>query len=380
MIYLDNNATTPIDPRVKEAILQEMEQPQGNPSSVHAFGQAAKSRLTKARRAIAAYLKVKPHEILFTSGATEGINLLLRGLCQKGQHLITSTVEHPALFETAKYLEAQGVEVTYLPVGLKGSIELEELQRAIRPNTRLIALLSVNNETGVKNDIEGIAEIAERNKILFFVDGVAHLGKESFHLPRGVSAACFSGHKIHAPQGIGFVYAAQNLKLKPLLFGGVQEYQKRGGTENLIGAVALAESVRLLSEPHQMGRLRDLFERELQAGLEGVSVNGLGERICNTSNLSFEGVDGELLLAHLDMAGVAASHGSACSAGSLELSRVLINMGLARERAAASLRFSLSRMTTESEIYRALQIIIENVTRLRIGNSNFENSLLATKT
>ena len=307
MIYLDNNATTPLDPRVKLAIIQEMEQPQGNPSSVHALGQAAKSRLTKARRTIADYLKVKPHEILFTSGATEGLNMLLRGFCRPGHHLITSNLEHPATYETAKYLETTGVEVTYLD-------RLEDLKGAIRPNTRLIALMSVNNETGVMNDIEGIARIAAEKKILFVVDGVAHLGKKPFVVYPGITAAVFSGHKIHAPAGCGFIFLRHNTKWQPWQLGGVQEFQKRGGTENLLAAVALAESVRLLEEPHEMGRLRDRFERGLK---DLVEVNGEGERICSTSNLSFTGVDGELLLTHLDMAGVAASHGSACSAGAL---------------------------------------------------------------
>lgn len=373
MIYLDNNATTPLSLSVKEAIRQEILLPQGNPSSVHALGQAAKSRLTKARRTIADYLKVKPHEILFTSGATEGMNLLMRGICQMGQHLITSSVEHPCTYETAKYLESTGVEVTYLPVGLQGSIDLEDLKMAIRPNTKLISLMSVNNETGVKNDIEAIAAIAEQRKILLVVDGVAHLGKEPFPIYKGITAACFSGHKIHAPAGIGFIFFRHNTKLQPLLLGGVQEFQRRGGTENLLGAVAMAEAVRSLNEPHQMGKLRDRFEKALQTKLEGVFVNGTGDRICNTSNLRFTGVDGELLLTHLDMAGVAASHGSACSAGALELSRVLLNMGVLREDAASSIRFSLSRMTTEDEIERAVEIIVETVTNLRRFALNFQN-------
>lgn len=370
MIYLDNNATTPLDPRVKEVILQELDQFHGNPSSVHSYGQAAKSLLTKARRTIAAYLHVKPHEILFTSGATEGMNMILRGLLQKGDHLITSAVEHPAAYETARHLESAGVAVTYLPVGLRGSVDLEDVRRAIRPNTRLIALLSVNNETGVKNDIEGIAQVASEHKIHFLIDGVAHLGKEAMTLPSGVSAACFSGHKIHAPQGIGFVFLRHKVKLAPLFLGGVQEFQKRGGTENLLGAIALSEAVRLLhfelpQASERIRFLRDKFERTLMEGLEDVSINGNGPRVVNTSNLAFKGVDGESLLAHLDLAGVAASHGSACSAGALEPSRVLLQMGLPAETAAASIRFSLSRMTQEEEIDKAALIIIDCVTKLR---------------
>lgn len=367
MIYLDNNATTPLDPRVKETMLQEMEQLVGNPSSVHAFGQAAKGRLTKARRTIADCLKVKPHEILFTSGATEGINMVMRGLCQKGDHLITSTVEHPCTYETAKYLESIGVEVTYLSALLQGCVDIEELRSAIRPNTRLIALLSANNETGVKNDIEAIAQIAERHKIYFLVDAVAHFGKEPFSIPAGVSALCVTGHKIHAPHGIGFTFLRHKVKLRPFILGGAQEFQKRGGTENLLGAVALAEAVRLISATsttHTL-HLRNHFEQALMSQLEEVTLNGLGPRVSNTSNLCFHGIDGESLLAHLDQAGVAASHGSACSAGALEPSRVLLQMGLSREAAASSIRFSFSRMTTECEVDRAIAIIIDCVAKLR---------------
>lgn len=367
MIYLDNNATTPLDPRVKEAMLREMEELHGNPSSVHSFGRAAKSRLNQCRRAIAEHLGVKPHEIVFTSSATEGLNMVLRGSLRKGDHLITSAVEHAAIFETAKSLEKMGVEVTFLPVGLAGAVQVEEVARAVRPNTKLIALLSVNNETGVKIDLEGVAQMALERKIPFLVDGVAHLGKAPLAIPPGVSAICFAGHKIHGPQGIGFLFIRHKLKFDPLIYGGYQEYQKRGGTENLLGIAGLAEAVKLLDTKamERMAHLRDKFESRLLSELEGVSVNGSGERSSNTSNLCFKGVDGELLLAHLDMAGVAASHGSACSAGALEPSRVLLQMGLTSEMAASSIRFSLSRMTTEEEIERAIAITVDIAYRVR---------------
>ena len=234
-IYLDNNASTAADPRVADAWIASLSLA-GNPSSLHSFGQEARGQLTKARQTIASYLSVKPAEIIFTSGGTEALNMVIRGAHRSG-HIISSVAEHAAVYTTLQ----QFPSVTYLPTGLQGAVSPAAVQSAIQPDTRLIVLMAVNNETGVKTDIAAIAAIAESAGIPFIVDGVALLGKEPFFIPKGVSAMCFSGHKLHAPKGIGFAFVRNTLKLQPFITGGEQEFGRRGGTENLSGIIALAE-------------------------------------------------------------------------------------------------------------------------------------------
>lgn len=371
-IYLDNNATTLLDPRVVAVLQHHLEHEYGNPSSLHTFGQAARGELNKARRTIAALLCVKPSEILFTSGGSEGANMILHGLASsfKGKgHVISSDLEHPCVYETLKKLE---LDVTFLSPGAWGAVTPDAVQNAMRPDTRLIALMAANNETGVKTDIESLAKIATEARVPLFVDGVALLGKELFAIPEGVSAMCFSGHKIHCPPGIGFVFVRSSLNLPPLHIGGEQEFGKRGGTENLLGVVGLKQAVALLeaevpTATLRMEQLRNHLEKSLQEQLEGVTINGLGPRLANTSNLSFAGIEGETLLTQLDLHGIAASHGSACASGALEPSRVLRNMGLSKSEAGSSIRFSLSRMTTLEEIERCIDVTAHLVTKLRIN-------------
>ncbi len=371
-IYLDNSASTPIDPRALDQMLRDLKEHFGNPSSSHSFGQDSRRRLLQARQIIASYLRVKPNEVIFTSGGTESMNLAIRGLLEgkaKG-HILTSSAEHACVYSTVKLMEADGHRATYLSPGLWGAVTPEAVQAAIQSDTRLIVLTAVNNETGVKTDISAIAAIAEKAGVPFLVDGVALLGKEPFTIQSGVSAMGFSGHKFHAPKGIGLVFIRSSLKLRPLLSGGDQEFGRRGGTENLSGIIGLAEAVRLLDSElpaasQQMFRLRDKLENTLLQELSGVAVNGQGPRIGNITNLAFSGVEGETLLAALDMEGVAVSHGSACSSGALEPSRILLNMGISMEAARSSIRFSLSRFTTEDEINRCASIVVRVVRRLR---------------
>lgn len=348
-IYLDNNATTPLDPLVVQAMLAELEAGPANPSSIHSFGRAAHLRLAKAREQIASYLGIDPSELIFTSSGTESLNLALLGLKPSG-HIITTRIEHPAVFETIAQLKAP---TTYLPVGEKGHIEISDLEEAIGPDTCLIALSAVNNETGVKNPLEEIAAIAEKNGIPLVVDAVALLGKENFTIPTGVSAMAFSAHKVHGPKGVGLLYVKKGTKLSPLLFGGGQERTKRPGTENLPGIIGFVKAIELLSTSsmQHMNEMRDLLEK----GLQNVRINGTGPRVCNTSSITFPGQDGEALLIQLDQLGIAASMGSACSSGSLEPSRVLLEMGLSREEALSTLRFSVSRFTTKSEIEKVIE-------------------------
>jgi cysteine desulfurase len=370
-IYLDNSASTPLDPRVLQRVVHHLQDVSGNPSSTHSYGREARKALLQARDQIAHCLNVKSEEIIFTSGGTEGANLVIRGVLEKtcDSHIITSNVEHSCVFHTIKEMEKRGHSATFLAPGLWGSVIPEAVRNALQPNTKLITFMSVNNETGIKTDIEAIATIAEQAGVPFFVDGVALLGKEIVRIPEGVSSMSFSGQKVHAPKGVGFVFIRRNLKLSPYIIGGDQEYGRRGGTENLSAIVGLAEAVTLLCEnqaeiEQHMMRLRNKFERTLLTSLPNVSINGEGPRVSNISNLCFEGLDGETLLTILDQNGLAASHGSACSSGALEPSRILLNMGLPLEKVRASLRFSLSRFTTEEEINQALGIIIKAVQRL----------------
>jgi len=365
MIYLDNNATTQLDPEVFVAMLPGMANTVGNPSSVHRYGQQAKALLSDALRRCAHFFQVLPEELILTSGATEALNFFIHTLSKQG-HVITSSLEHAAVIEPLKH---SGVQVSYLdPLCGKGAITVEQVREALQDNTRMILLSAANNETGIKTDIEAIAQVAEAAGIAFVVDGVCLLGKASFQLPRGVSAACFSGHKIHAPLGVGLAIVKKGVKTQPLIFGGPQQRGLRAGTENLPAILGFAKALELLEEKWiaHMARLRDRLEKGVLSSLKDVIVHGKMEpRICNTSNMAFLGVDGETLLMTLDLAGLAASHGSACSSGTLETSRVLRSMGIESRIARSSLRFSLSRFTTEEEIDRSITLISDTVSRLR---------------
>ena len=363
-IYLDNNATTALDSRVLAVMQEELASHPSNPSSVHHFGQEARKRLSKARQTIASYLQVKPAQLIFTSGGTEALNMLLRGFFAENcsGHLITSNIEHSAIYNTVKTLEKRGVQVTFLSPGLKGFVAPEEVEAALRPTTRLIVLGAVNSETGVKNPIDEIAQLAKKAGIPLLIDGVALLGKEHFSIPEGVSAMAFSGHKLHGPKGIGFAYVHHTFKWESQFTGGDQEYARRAGTENLPGIVGLAKAIEILSDElsnakEEVEKLRNRLEEALKRSI-GAQVNGeTSPRVANTSNIVFPGLDGETLLLQLDLAGVAVSHGSACAAGALEPSRVLLNMGLSKKLANSSIRFSLSRFTTEEEIDHTLEIL-----------------------
>lgn len=379
-IYLDHNANTFVAPSVLEAVSAYMREVVGNPSSIHHFGRNSKKYFTVSRDTIASYLGVRSDEIIFTSGGTEGANLVIRGIFDERQkgHVITSTAEHSCVYQTVKMLEKRGIEATFLKPGLNGAPSPADVKSAIRPDTCLIAIMSVNNETGVKSDIAGIAQVAQEAGVPFFVDGVAQFGRDEIKIPEGVSAMSFSGQKVHAPLGVGLCFVRKSFKLSCHMTGGGHQFGRRAGTENVPGIVGLAEAMRLLQKelPEglvKMKELRDYFEQQIQARLNDTAVNGEGERVVNTSNIYFAGVDGETLLQKLDMAGVAASHGSACSSGGLEPSRVLLEMGYPLSRVRSSLRFSICRYTTLEEINRAVEIIVNTVNDLRSLNTGFNN-------
>jgi cysteine desulfurase len=371
-LYFDNNATTALDPRVKEAMEEAFSPIPFNPSSVHFFGQKAKTLLVQARETISHCLHVKPHELIFTSGGTESMSMLLQGFyaLNPGCHIISSNVEHACVYHTLQSLEKKGAQLSYLPAGLWGAIKPSQVEAAITDQTKLIVLMSVNNETGVKTDISAIGALAKKSGIPFIVDGVSHLGKELFHIPEGVSGMTFGAHKLHGPQGIGLTWVKPGFKFEPLLLGGPQEYGRRAGSENLAGIMGLAKAIELLktelpAATERMEKLRDHLISSLMFKLGNVLVHGQGPRICNTAHIAFPGVDAESLLIQLDLAGIAVSHGSACSSGGLEPSRVLINMGIPSSVARSSLRFSLSRMTTEQDIDAAIDIICDLTRKMR---------------
>lgn len=367
-MYLDNSATTAIDPKVLAIYYEALQEVMGNPSSIHYEGQVAKASLQQARHTIAKSLGVLPNEIIFTGSATESSNALLRGFfgyAPKG-HAITSSIEHAAIWSTFKDLEKRGLDVTFLPCDASGAIDPEQVRHAMRPDTKLISIMAVNNETGVCSDIDAIAQIAESHGCAFIVDGVALLGKRSFKIHPAVSAMIFSGHKIHAPKGISFSFIRKKLRLDSFMTGGEQEFGRRAGTENVAGCVALASAVALSIETltdtvNKIQELRDYFEARLKNELAFIRINGTAERVCTTSSITFIGIDAEALLMYADLHGLSCSMGSACATGALEPSRVLLEMGMPRQEAVASLRFSLSRFTTRQEIDRAVDIIVSGV-------------------
>lgn len=343
-------------------MLLELSGPPANPSSVHAFGQRAKGLISKARAQVAAFFGAKPEEILFTSGGTESINTFLKALVG---HVVTTSIEHSAIAKTLKNLK-----VTEVPVGLWGAPLPNQIEEAIQPDTSAIILSASNAETGVKIDLEAIAKIAERRKIPLFIDAVSFIGKEPFILYPGITAVAISAHKFHGPKGIGALYLRSSFKLPAAITGGAQEMGRRAGTENLAGILGLAEALEILKEnqTHITSKLLDLrihLESALVQKIPDIAINGSGPRISNTVNIAFLGCDGETLLMQLDLAGIAVSHGSACSSGSIEPSRVLTNMGIDRKTARSSIRFSLSRLNTREEIDLAVEKTAEIVKKLR---------------
>jgi cysteine desulfurase len=349
-MYFDNNATTAPDPEVVSTILEELLKGPSNPSSVHSFGQSAKGRLAQARRDVASYFGVQPQEIIFTSGGTEALNHALFSL-GRGKRILSSDLEHAAVFET---LKKERVEL------IKGVVTLEKVAASI-DNCDLLVFMAANNETGMLNPINEIADLAARKGVPLIVDGVALVGKERVTLHPGITAFACSAHKFHGPKGVGALITRQNLA--PLLLGGPQEQGKRAGTENLPAIIGMAKALTLIGDFDKIRRLRDYFEELLLA--DTIAINGEKNRVSNTSNIYFEGVDGELLMFNLDQSGICCSHGSACSSGSLQVSRVLLALGLGMKRAKSSLRFSFSRFNTKEEVEKGVEIIKETVKKLR---------------
>lgn len=371
LIYLDNSATTQVDAEVAKIVQQELNCLSGNPSSWHSLGQIAKKKLSRSRESIAKYLGVDSSEIIFTSGGTEGLNMLIFGLASltPSGEIITTTIEHPAVQKPLFHLEQQGWRIITPSINEYGAITADQLQGMINDNTKMIVLSASNHETGVKLDLEAISSVANTYKIPLIIDAVATLGKSSLRIHKGVTGMAFSGHKLHALPGTGFIYLRSGESMSPLLYGGSQENGLRGGTENLPGIVGLTKAISLLAESEQVilykiQCLRDLFEKIILSNLSNVYINGLGPRVPNISNLYIKGIDAEDIVLQLDSHGVVASMGSACSSGNFEPSQVLIQMGYSQMRASQSIRFSFSRMNTEAEIIHAAKLLCQIVLSL----------------
>lgn len=372
-VYLDNNATTPLLPEVFEAMRPFYLEQFGNASSIHHYGQHARAAVEKARAAVAVLLNSRPAEIVFTSGGTEADNLGIFGLAQRGDHVITSTIEHSAVMNSCKRLEQMGCEVTFVPVNARGEIEAELVRNALRPNTRLISIMMANNETGVVQPVEEIGRIAQEADVFFHTDAVQAAGKIPIDVQKiACDALTISGHKIHAPQGTGALFIKKGTLIQPQIFGGSHERQRRAGTENLPGIVGLGKAAEIAGQwlasggATEMAAMRDRLENAVLSAMDDMGVNGQGApRVPNTTNLWFDHIEGEALVIALDLKGLAVSSGAACSSGAIEPSHVLLAMGLPHQRARASIRVSLGKQTTQEDIDFAIKIIPETVGRLR---------------
>ncbi len=375
-IYLDHNATTPIHPEVAEAMTPLLHGTFGNPSSIHWAGMEAKKVLDESRQHVAELVGADSSEIFFTGGGSEGDNLAIKGvvdrLSDKGNHIITSQVEHPAVLETCQFLEKRNHRVTYLPVDQYGIINLEDLKEAITDQTVLITLMHANNETGSIFPLENIAEIAKESGVLFHCDAVQSVGKIPIDLKKiPADMLTLSGHKIYGPKGIGALFIRKGKTLTPLIHGGHQERTRRAGTENMPGIVGLAKACEIAHHNfkpriEKLLKLRDRLEQGIMEKIKHVSLNGHPTlRLPTTLNVGFAFIEGESILLCLDMEGIAASSGSACTSGSLEPSHVLLAMGVSHERAHGSVRFSLGRDNTEEEIEHVLEVLPPVIERLR---------------
>jgi len=375
-VYLDNNATTAIAPEVLEAMLPFYRDKFGNPSSIHRFGREVRVAIDEARAQVAALLNASAEEIVFTSGGTESDNLAIKGsayaLRDRGDHIITSKIEHPAVLNTCRQLEREGFQVTYLSVDEYGMIRLEELVDSITPKTILITIMHGNNEIGTIQPIEEIGRIAREKGIRFHTDAVQSVGKVPTRVDElGVDLLSLSAHKLHGPKGVGALYVRKGIKLEPLLTGGHQERGQRSGTENAAGIVALGKACqlaaeRMTEEAEKLCILRDRLFEGLQERIPKIKLNGHPtRRLPTTLNCSFYGVEGEALLMNLDLVGVAVSTGSACSSGSIEPSHVLVALGLSPQLYQGSLRFSLGRYNTEDDIAYVLEVLPPIVEKLR---------------
>jgi len=377
-IYLDYAATTPLDPRVLEAMMPYLTEKFGNPNSIHAFGREARKAVDEAREKIAALLNCRPSELVFTSGGTESDNLALRGVAaayrQKGNHIVTTAIEHHAVLHTCRALQDEGFEVTYLPVDEHGLVTPEQVAEAITDRTILVSIMHANNEIGTMEPLADIVRAVKEKRpdVLVHTDAVQTVG----HIPvdveaLGVDLLSFAAHKFYGPKGVGGLFVRRGVKLVPQLTGGGQERNRRSGTENVAGIVGMAKALEIAvaEMPTEIPRLQTLRDELINGVLAQIPDSRLNghptQRLPHNANFSFFGVEGEALLLQLDLHGIAASSGSACTSGSLEPSHVLLALGLSREWALGSLRLTLGRFTTRQHLERVLSVLPSIVEKLR---------------
>jgi cysteine desulfurase len=381
MIYLDYNATTPGCDAARDAMLPYLNRQFGNPSSVHAAGREARAAIDNARDKLAALLRVKPNEIVFTSGGTESCNLAVFGLArcpmQRGGHVISAKTEHHAVLNGIEHLEKhEGFEVTWLNVSRDGIIDVDQLVGAIRPETRLVSIMAANNETGVIQPMREISRVCRERGVLLHSDMVQSFGKIDTDLSL-VDAASFAAHKFYGPKGVGFLFLRSGLSIQPIMFGGAHENERRPGTENVAAIVGMAAAAEWTlrdreSEQKREAPLRDELWTRIAQNVPDAKQNGANTpRLANTLNVSLLGIDSEMLLIALDLEGVCASSGSACMVGSVVASHVLLAMGLPMERARSAVRFSLGKWTTADEIKAAGDAVRKIVDRLNTRKSAY---------
>ena len=381
-VYLDNSATTPVDPRVAAALARAVVEVFGNASSVHGFGQQARAAIDRARREIASFIGARQNEIVFTSGGTEANNLAIRGLCEAsasyGRHVVTSAIEHPSVGGVCAELEKRGWEVTRLPVYENGIVRVEDLAESLRPDTVLVTIMLANNEIGTIQPIGEMGSLVREKRaagqrhLYFHTDAVQAAGRLPLDVEKlGCDLLTMSGHKLYAPKGIGALYVRRGVRLHGQNVGGHQERERRAGTENVPGIVAFGEAARLareeLTERSRHDRaLRNTFEAAVRDRIKDVVMNGDRERrLGHLSNISFRFIEGEGLLINLDLEGVAVSTGSACSSGTLEPSPVIRALGVDDELARGSIRFSFGKDNTEADVDYAVDVLARGVERLR---------------
>ncbi|NLI60538.1 MAG: cysteine desulfurase NifS [Clostridiales bacterium] len=375
-VYLDHAATTNTKKEVLDEMLPYFVEEYGNPSSIHSYGRQAKKAIDKAREKVARALNARFEEIFFTGGGTEADNWAIKGVAlanqNKGKHIITSAIEHHAVLFTCEYLEKRGFEVTYLPVDSYGLVDPKEVEKAIRPDTSLISIMFANNEIGTIQPIKEIGKIAKEKGVYFHTDAVQAIGQVDIDVnDMNIDLLSLSGHKIYGPKGIGALYVRKGTRLTPLLHGGTQERNRRAGTENIPGIIGLGKAVEIAYENMEKNnqhllRLRDRLIEGIMERIEDVTLNGHPtSRLPGNVNMSFRYIEGESLLLSLDMKGIAASSGSACTSGSLDPSHVLLAIGLSHETAHGSLRMTLGDDNTDEDIDYVLETLPPIVKRLR---------------
>jgi cysteine desulfurase len=376
-VYLDNNATTQMDKEVLEAMLPYFTEIYANPSSMHKFGQEAKKPVDDARKLIAELLGIEDSELVFTASGTESNNLAIRGVAKayrrRGNHIITSSIEHPCVRNTCKALEKDGYEITYLPVDERGVVDLEALKKSIKRETILITVMHANNEVGTVQPIEEIGKIAKENKVVFHVDAVQTVGKFSVK-PKdmGVDLLSFSGHKFYGPKGVGGLFIRKGTRLGKVLTGGSQENKRRPGTTNVPAIIGMAKALEIAyrnmdEEYKREEELRDYFEEKISEKIPEILINGKGApRLPGTSSITFKYLEGESILLSLDYKGIAVSSGSACSSDDLQASHVLLAMGIQPEFAHGTIRFSLGRFNTKEDVDYVVEELPKVIERLRM--------------